>query len=118
MHNELLFLFVILISLALSGYNIRNYVKGNFQTSFSKKSFSPVETCLMILLLGIIFFVSTLKSQTDAIFIATVLYLIPLVGIKLQLFLKNKDRNNLYSALTFLVIVILCAVLLLIEFIM
>ena len=115
MHNELFFLFIILISLILSGYNIMNYIKGNFQTSFFKKSFSPIETCLMVLLLGIIFFISTLKSQTDAIFIATVIYLIPLVGINLKLFLKNKNKNHLYSSIMFLVIVILCALLLLME---
>jgi hypothetical protein len=115
MHNELLFIFIILISLILSGYNIKSYIKGNIQTSLLKKSFSPVETGLLVLLLAIIFFVSTLKSQTDAIFIATVIYLIPLIGINLKLFFNNKNKNHLYSSIMFLVIVILCSLLLIIE---
>ena len=117
MHNVMLFFAVFTISLILSSFNIISFKNGTLNSNLMKKNFTPYETTLMIALLGVLFFISTLKAQTDAIFLATVIYLLPFAAIKSIIYRRNKDKNELYGAIIFLVVAILCGALLVLEFI-
>ncbi len=117
MQNNILFLVVIIITLILSSFNILDFKKGRLKSGTLKKEFSIIEAVLLIILVIATFFISKARYQMDAIFIAVVLYLLPLIVINFKIYVSEKTKELLYSGVVFSIIIGLCMVLLITDII-